>query len=156
MASRTRLQTKTIGVLGGGALLAMVGGADYLTGYELSLAVFYLLPILFALRFAGTEFAFALAVAAPLVSQFTDFAAGKHYADYLTPIWNIGIRMSIYVLVVILFSARNHLKNLVEQRTEKLRQEISERSRLETGFWKSLNPSSGGSAMICTTAWGSI
>jgi signal transduction histidine kinase len=131
MGSLSRLQTKTIGVLGSCALLAAVGCADYLTGYELSLAAFYLLPILFALRFAETECAFALAVAAPLVSQITDFASGKHYSDYLTPIWNIGIRTSIYVLVVILFSARNHLKNLVEQRTEKLRQEISERSRLE-------------------------
>jgi signal transduction histidine kinase len=39
--------------------------------------------------------------------------------------------MSVYVLVVVLFSARNHLKLLVDQQTKKLRQETLERTRLE-------------------------
>jgi signal transduction histidine kinase len=60
-----------------------------------------------------------------------NIAAGEHYSDLLTPIWNTGIRLSVFLLVVILFSNRDHLKKLVEQRTEKLRQEIRERSRLE-------------------------
>jgi signal transduction histidine kinase len=58
-------------------------------------------------------------------------AAGEQYSDLLTPIWNTGIRLSVYLLVIILFSARDHLQKLVVQRTESLRQEIRERSRLE-------------------------
>jgi signal transduction histidine kinase len=131
MVSRTKLQMKIIGILGGGVLLAIVGYADYFTGYEVSLIAFYLLPILFILRYAGPEFGFLMAVISPFVWLGADYAAGKHYSDYLTPIWNVGIRISIFVLVVVLFSTRNHLKRLVDQQTEKLRQEIQERARLE-------------------------
>jgi signal transduction histidine kinase len=131
MASRTRLPTKIAGALGSLGLLALVGYADYLTGYTFSLLVFYLLPIFLGLRYAGTGFAFLLAVLAALTWIFADIAAGHHYEGYLTPIWNTGIRLSIFLLVVILFSNRNHLKKLVEQRTESLRQEIRERSRLQ-------------------------
>src|SRR5450432_410454 len=124
MDSHPKLQTKITGVLGGLGLLAIVGFADYISGYELTLLVFYLLPILFVLRYAGSGFAFVIAVLSAFVWLFADFAAGQHYPDYLTPIWNTGIRMSVFVLVVILFSTRNHLKKLVDQRTEKLRTEI--------------------------------
>jgi signal transduction histidine kinase len=131
MVSRAKLQMKIIGILGGGVLLAAVGYADYFTGYDLSLIAFYLLPILFTLRYAGPVSGFAMAVLSPFVWLGADFAAGKHYADYLTPVWNAGIRMSVYVLVVALFSTRNHLRRLVDQQTEKLRQGIRERTRLE-------------------------
>jgi signal transduction histidine kinase len=131
MGSRTKLQTKIAGVLGGLGLLAMVGYADYITGYGLTLLAFYLLPILYVLRYVGPGFAFLMAVMSAFVWLFADIAAGERYSDFLIPIWNTGIRMSVFLLVVILFSTRNHLKNLVDQRTEKLRQVIQERSRLE-------------------------
>jgi signal transduction histidine kinase len=131
MDSHTKLQIKVMGTIGGLGLLAIVGFVDYITGYELTFLVFYLLPILFVLRYVGTGSAFVMAVVAAFVCLFADREAGQHYQDYLTPIWNTGIRMSIFVLVVILFSTRNHLKKLVDQRTKKLQTEIRERSRLE-------------------------
>ena len=131
MGSRTKLQTKIAGALGGMALLAMVGYGDYVTGYELTFFLFYLLPILFVQRHVGQGFAFVMAMLSALVWLFVNMAAGEHYPDLLTPIWNTGIRLSVYLLVIILFSARDHLQKLVVQRTESLRQEIRERSRLE-------------------------
>src|ERR1017187_5673193 len=131
MGSRTKLQTKIAGVWGGFGLLALVGYADYITGYDLTIFAFYLLPILYVLRYVGPGSAFVMAVMSAFVWLFADIAAGGRYSDFLTPIWNTGIRMSVFLLVVILFSTRNHLKNLVDQRTESLRQEIRERSRLE-------------------------
>lgn len=79
----------------------------------------------------GAGFAFLIAVLSAFVWLFSDIAAGEHYSDYLTPIWNTGVRMSVFVLVVILFSARDQLRKLVEHRTEKLRLEVQERIRLE-------------------------
>jgi len=131
MVLRIKAQIKTTGVLGSFALLAVVGYLDYITGYAISLLVFYLLPILSGLRYVGTAFAFALAVLAAFTCFWADYASGVRYADYLTPVWNTGIRMSIFLLVVILFSNRNYLKRLVNQQTEKLRHEIRERTRLE-------------------------
>jgi signal transduction histidine kinase len=131
MGSRTKLQTKIAGALGGIGLLAMVGYADYITGYELTFFLFYLLPILYVRRYVGLGSAFVMALISAVVWLFVNIAAGEHYSDLLTPIWNTSIRLSVFLLVVILFSTRDHLKKLVDQRTESLRQEIRERSRLE-------------------------
>jgi Signal transduction histidine kinase len=131
MGSRTKLQTKIAGVLGGFGLLAMVGYADYITGYELTMLAFYLLPILYVLRYVGPGFAFVMALISAVVWLLVNIAAGERYSDLLIPIWNTSIRLSAFLLVIILFSTRDHLKKLVDQRTEKLRQEIRERSRLE-------------------------
>ena len=131
MGSRTKLQTKIAGMLGGFGLLAMVGYGDYVTGYELTFFLFYLLPILYVRRYVGLGSAFVMALISALVWLSVNIAAGQHYLDLLTPIWNTSIRMAIFLLVVILFSNRDHLTKLVEQRTESLRLEIRERSRLE-------------------------
>ena len=131
MVFRTQTQVKTAGVLGSLAMLAVVGYVDYVTGYAISLLVFYLLPLLMGLRYVGTGFAFLLAVLAALTSLLADVGAGIGYNDYWTPLWNTGIRMSIFLLLVVLFSSRNFLKTLVDQQTQKLRHEIRERTRLE-------------------------
>jgi signal transduction histidine kinase len=125
------LKIKIADVLLGLGLLAVVGFGDYITGYNLTFIVFYLFPILFILRRMGQGFAFAMAVLSVLVWLFTDYAAGMHYSDFVTPVWNSAIRLSVFILVIILFSARDNLQILVEQRTEKLRQEIQGRIRLE-------------------------
>ncbi len=118
-------------MFGGLIWLAVVGLADYVTGYQLTFFIFYLLPILYVLRRAGQGFAFAMAVLSVGVWLFVNVAAGEHYPDYLTPIWNCGIRLAVFLLIIILFSTRAELQVLVEQRTEKLRREIQERTRLE-------------------------
>jgi signal transduction histidine kinase len=131
MAPSAERQTKIIGIVGGLGWLAVVGFGDYITGYNLTFIVFYLLPILFVLRRAGQGFALAMAVLSTLASLIADFAAGQHYPDFLTPVWNCAIRLSVFILVIILFSARDNLRLLVDQRTKKLREEIHERIRLE-------------------------
>jgi signal transduction histidine kinase len=131
MVTLTKTQTKIAGVLGGFGFLTVVGLSDYATGYKLTFFIFYLLPILFAQRYAGMGSAFAMAVLSAVVWLFVNIAAGESYSDFLTPVWNTGIRLSVFLLVVLLVSTRDHLQKLVDQRTEKLRQEIRERSRLE-------------------------
>jgi len=127
----SRAPNKIAGTLGGLGLLILVGYADYSTGYKVTLLVFYLLPIIYVLRAAGQGYAFVMAVLAALVWLAADVAAGEHYTDYLTPVWNTGICLAVFLLVIVLLSTRDHLQRLVEQRTESLRQEILERARLE-------------------------
>lgn len=131
MGSNTKIKKKITGILGGFGLLVVVGFGDYITGYNLTFLIFYLIPILFVLRRLGQVSAFVMSVLSALVWLFTDFEAGRHYSDWLTPVWNGTIRLSVFILVILLFSASDHLRVLVEQRTKKLRQEIQERLRLE-------------------------
>ena len=131
MGSRTKLQAKIAGVLGGLGLLAIVAYGDYVTGYELTFFLFYLLPILYVQRYVGVGSAFVMALISAVVCLFVNIAAGEHYSDLLTPIWNASIRLVVFLLMIILFSNRDHLKKLVEQRTESLRLEILDRNRLQ-------------------------
>lgn len=131
MEKSIRTTSKTSGIVGGLMLLVVVAAADYLTGYELTFFIFYLLPILFVLRGAGQGLAFATAILSAVVWLLVNMAAGEHYDDLLTPIWNMAIRLSVFLLIIILVSSRNELQTLVEQRTEKLQEEIRQRNRLE-------------------------
>ena len=131
MAIRSESKNNSAGVLSSLALLALVGLADYVTGYRLTFFLFYLLPILFAQRRVGQGFAFAMAVASVVVWLLVNIAAGERYEDLLTPVWNLVIRLAVFLLIIILVSTQDELQALVRQRTEKLQQEILERIRLE-------------------------
>ncbi len=122
---------KIFDVLVSFGLLGVVAYLDYITGYQVTLLPFYLLPLLHARRKMGQSFAFAMAFIAAVFSQVVDIAAGNHYADYITPIWNTGNRLAVFLLVVILVSNRDQLRKMVAERTQELLQEIRERSRLE-------------------------
>jgi signal transduction histidine kinase len=131
MGSSAKPASKFAGVLGGLVWLAVVGFIDYVTGYKITVLLFYLLPILYVLRRAGQKWAFFMAVLAALVWLLADIMSGDRYSDIIMPIWNAGVRMAIFLLVVILASARDELQILVRQRTEKLEHEMRERTRLE-------------------------
>jgi hypothetical protein len=129
--ARMKPKIKATHVLFSLVMLAVVAYLDYITGYEVTLLPFYLLPILYAQRRLGQGCAFLMAVISAVLSLYVDVAAGYQYRDLLTPIWNTGTRLAIFLLVVILFSHRHQLRILVDERTESLRQEIRERIRLE-------------------------
>jgi signal transduction histidine kinase len=131
MEKTVRAPSKIAGIFGGLVWLAVVAAADYVTGYRLTFFIFYLLPILYVLRRAGQGLAFALAILSAVVWLLVNMAAGEHYTDWLTPLWNMAIRLSVFLLIIILVSARNELQMLVRQRTEKLQDEIRQRNRLE-------------------------
>ena len=128
---QSKPQSKAVGIIIGLLLLAAVGYLDYITGYKITVLVFYLIPILFVLRRVGLSFAFIMAVMSAVVWLVSDIAAGDQYPDLFTPAWNLVVRMSIFLQVVILASARDGLKIQVRQRTAKLQNEIERRISLE-------------------------
>jgi len=131
MGAPAKPNSRAVGVILGLAMLLAVGEADYATGNQVTVLFFYLLPILFVLRRAGRGFAFGMALLAAAVWLAADIAAGDHYKDIWTPLWNLGIKLAVFVLVVVLFSARDELRVLVRQRTQNLENEMRERGRLE-------------------------
>ncbi|MFY9924689.1 MAG: sensor histidine kinase [Opitutaceae bacterium] len=116
-------------------LVLVIGVADYLTGFELSLLVFYLLPICLAVASVGWRFGVVTSVLSIATWLTGDFAAGAHFSKTLVPVWNSLIALGTYLMVVWLLSSllalQREMEARIRQRTAALTDEIAERERLE-------------------------
>ncbi len=116
-------------------LVVFVGVVDYLSGFETSFSIFYLLAIGLAAWFLGYGFASLISVLSVAVSLSGDMAKGAHYSSFFVLAWNTIILLSFYLVVVWLLSRlrsfHDYLETQVRQRTAALRDEIAERERLE-------------------------
>lgn len=127
--SRNRLTWLT------GALVALIGLADFWLGTNLSMEVFYFLPVALAVVARGRKFGLFVAVACVGIWVGGDLAAGARYTSWLVPAWNGVITLITYGVLVWLLSTlldlQHDLEQRVEQRTRALASEIAERERLE-------------------------
>jgi signal transduction histidine kinase len=116
-------------------LVAVIGVADYLTGFELSLLIFYLVPVCMAVAAVGWRFGTITAVASVATWVAGDILAGAHFASPFIPVWNALIALGTYLIVVWLLASviglHRVLEERVRQRTADLTEEIAERVRLE-------------------------
>ena len=78
--------------------VAAIAVVDALTGYEISVSLFYLAPVAFAAWYAGHRASLAIA-ALSCVSWFVaDLAAGNQYSSWTLPVWNALIRLGFFVI----------------------------------------------------------
>ena len=117
------------------ALVLGIGLVDYVTGFEISLQVFYFLPVALAVTGLGWRSGVATAVASVVVWIASDFASGALYSSPWVTGWNVLIRLGTYLVLVWLLASMVALQREVEervrQRTAALTEEIAERKRLE-------------------------
>jgi signal transduction histidine kinase len=117
------------------SLVAIIGLADYLTGFELSFLVFYFLPVFVAVASVGWRFGALTAILSVGTWLAGDFAAGAHFANPFVPVWNALIALGTYLIVVWLLASlialHREMEERVRQRTLALTAEIAERVRLE-------------------------
>jgi signal transduction histidine kinase len=133
LLSRTR--PRPIAIAGALVVLAIVGAADYLTGHEVLLTTFYLVPVAMAAWMVGRGFALVISALSVGVWLAGDFAAGAVYPHAFVPVWNSAIILAFYVVVVVLIgrirTMQRNLEERVRERTVALTEEIAERERLE-------------------------
>lgn len=126
-------------------LVFVIGFLDVLTGYEISVSFFYLLPVSLGTWFAGPITGACVAAFSVLVWFAADLIGRPHYRYPLTPYWNAIIMALWFAVVVILLSTLREtvdkLQEMLRQRTERLRQEIEEHRRAEEQL-KQSNPKS--------------
>ena len=95
LAARSRLQVIALASLG----VAVVGAADHLTGYELSVAVFYLLPVALAAWYAGRRIGLGLCLASAITWLVVDQTSGHPYSNAAFVYWNAAVRLGFFVVV---------------------------------------------------------
>ena len=126
---------KVVVVILAWALMFLIGSMDYATGRDFAVSPYYLVPICWACWVAGWRAGIWLAVASAITWFVSDVMTGYVYHHTLTPFWNAGMFLVLFLFVVYLISAfqsaHHNLEETVEQRTAALQAEIQERKRLE-------------------------
>jgi signal transduction histidine kinase len=112
-------------------LVGVIGYIDFLTGYERSLLLFYLLPISLTAWFGSFGLGLAVAAVSVAVWKLSDLAAGIPAVGF----WNAGMAFFSYALFVgVLSKLRTlviELDRRVHERTAALQREVAERQRLD-------------------------
>lgn len=85
-------------------LVVFLGIADYSTGFELSITLFYLIPILLVAWFAGERLGLVISAASAITWFLTDYANGLVYSNHLVYVWNTLIRLGFFIISTRLLS----------------------------------------------------
>ena len=105
-------------------LIVVLGVLDYVTSWEISFSIFYLIPVVAMSWFAGTEAGILVSVASAVAAFLAELFWDVQYAHPLVPYWNSGSLLCIFLLIVQLLSTlKSHMEGLeraVAERTAAL------------------------------------
>jgi diguanylate cyclase (GGDEF)-like protein len=94
--------------------VALIGLVDFLTGYEVSMSVFYLGPVILAARYAGGRAGMTVAVLSCIAWYAAELAAGHPYSHPGIPVWNALVRLVFFVGAALMLKTLRD--SLAEQR----------------------------------------
>lgn len=117
-------------------LLSLVGLLDWISGSELSMLTFYLMPISLATWWLGFHSGLVVSIASIGVWTATNFEPGQpHASQPFLIVWNSLIALAAFVIVTwllhLLKASIHKLEERVEERTRALQMEMIQRQRLE-------------------------
>ncbi len=108
------LPERTILIIGF-LMVALLGVIDYFSGYEMSFAIFYLLPVMFIGWFSERRYAIAISILSGVVWYIADILSGHLYSHPILPVWNAIMRLGFFLLIV--FSLSEIKRLLVSEQT---------------------------------------
>ena len=98
-------QPKAFLIISGFTLVLLVAVIDYITGAELSVSIFYLIPISLSVFFVNRRVGVLLAVLSSVVGLTTDLMVGHPYSHPIIVYWNNAIQMGFFLTIVFILSA---------------------------------------------------
>lgn len=85
-------------------MVLVVGFLDFITGYELSLSVFYLIPIWFCYWYRGMMQGALLVVFSLVIWMVVDLMSDPSSSNTFNFIWNKAIRVSFFIVVLMILA----------------------------------------------------
>jgi hypothetical protein len=82
----------------------IIGVIDYLTGYEMGMEVFYLIPIGLLSWLVSRSAGFIMSAISTATLIIADFLAGQIVVNYFIYYWNIFVHVGFFIVVVLLIS----------------------------------------------------
>lgn len=83
-------------------LIAIVGVIDYLTGYEVSLSILYLVPVSISAWYATDFLATLVSIISAMTWLAVDYTSGHQYTHPAIAFWNAGVRFGFFVIIAFL------------------------------------------------------
>jgi hypothetical protein len=80
-------------------LVLAIGALDYITGYDLSLSVFYLFPVILIAWFEGGVPATLISIFSAVNWAFADLASGHVYSHIGIEVWNAVMILTLLLIV---------------------------------------------------------
>ena len=91
--------------IAGITLIAVLGFLDYATGYEMTISLFYLIPIFLVSWYAGPRLGLFISTAAAFSLFFADYIGGLEYSHFTIYVWNALLWVGFFFIVTWLVSA---------------------------------------------------
>jgi len=88
-----------IGCIG---LVLLLGTADYLSGFEFSFSLFYLVPVAITAWYINRNCAFIIAGLSSIVWHFSNSLAGQLYSNPAIGLWNAFVRLAYFGIISLL------------------------------------------------------
>jgi hypothetical protein len=88
----------------------VIGYIDYVTGFELRMELFYLVPISYVTWFVGLRLGIMFSVLSLITIVCSDILAGKEYTQFTVELWNGAMYLVFYVIVTALLKLRKTLQ----------------------------------------------
>ena len=130
-------QSKGFLIASGFVLLLFVGVGDYITGIELNISIFYLLPISLIIWFVNMRAGVFLSIVSVAIGLAADLISGHTYLHPMIIYWNRAVQLGLFLIIVFIVGTlrrwHNELERRVEERTvefqmanERLEQKMEE------------------------------
>ena len=132
----------------------IIGVIDYLTGYEIGMGVFYLMPISLLSWLINRKAGIIMSVISTVTIISTDILAGKVIQNYFIDSWNLFIHFSFFTIVVYLIYQEKMSSDKNEILILKLQKALDEiktlsgllsicssckKIRDDNGYWKQID-----------------
>jgi len=96
-------------LFGGLILVGAVGLLDYLTGYEISFSIFYIIPIVLVTWTISRRAGVALALLGAVIWYLVEYLGGRPYSNPVIPYWNALVRLSFFLIIAFSLAALREL-----------------------------------------------
>jgi len=84
--------------------VAFLGTLDYLTGYEISFSILYLLPVALVAWYVGRRAGILISLTAAASWLLAELLAGASYSHPAIPLWNTLVRLGFFLIVTSMLS----------------------------------------------------
>jgi len=85
-------------------LLLIVSAIDYITGEEIGLSIFYVIPVILMAWYLGRTAGIIMSFAAAAAWYIADTTAGHAYSNAAIPVWNAVVRLGFFLLIGLFMS----------------------------------------------------